>query len=140
MATIFTRIINGEIPGRFIWSDDVCIGMLDIRPLHRGHVLVIPRQEVDQWTDLPVAVAAHLMTVAHHIGNAQSDVIQPARVGLMIAGFEVPHTHVHVVPIDGMGDLDFRNADTSPKADQLDAVAEELRAALRSAGHAENVP
>ena len=90
--------------------------------------------------DLPVTVAAHLMTVAHHIGNAQSEVIRPARVGLMIAGFEVPHTHVHVVPIEGMGDLDFRNAETSPKADQLDQVAEDLRVALRLAGHGPNVP
>ncbi len=140
MATIFTKIINGEIPGRFVWSDDVCIGMLDIRPLHHGHVLVIPRAEVDHWIDLPSETAVHLMEVAHIIGNVQQRVVGSERIGLMIAGFEVPHTHVHVVPIDGMGDLDFRNADTSPQADRLDSVAEELRAALREAGHGEAVP
>ncbi|MFW2382651.1 MAG: HIT family protein [Acidimicrobiales bacterium] len=140
MATIFTKIINGEIPGRFVWSDDVCIGMLDIRPLHHGHVLVIPRVEVDHWIDLPADTASHLMTVAHTVGNAQRAVVGSSRIGLMIAGFEVPHTHVHVVPIDGMGDLDFRNAETSPRADLLDEVAEQLRAALREAGHDDSVP
>ena len=140
MATIFTRIINGEIPGRFIWSDPVCIAMLDIRPLHRGHILVIPRAEIDQWTDLPQETVTHLMTVAHAIGKAQTTVVGPKRIGLMIAGFEVPHTHIHVVPIDGMGDLDFRNAETSPQAADLDLVAQELRSALKAAGHAENVP
>ncbi|NNE95825.1 MAG: HIT family protein [Acidimicrobiales bacterium] len=140
MATIFTKIINGDIPGRFVWSDDVCIGMLDIRPLHHGHVLVIPRAEVDHWIDLPSETAVHLMEVAHIIGNAQQRVVGSERIGLMIAGFEVPHTHVHVVPIESMGDLDFRNADTSPQADSLDSVAEELRAALREAGHGEAVP
>ncbi len=140
MATIFTKIINGEIPGRFVWSDNVCIGMLDIRPLHHGHVLVIPRVEIDHWIDLPPETAAHLMSVAHSIGNAQKNVVGAPRVGLLIAGFEVPHTHVHVVPIDGMGDLDFRNAETSPRADRLDEVAEQLRGALRIAGHADSVP
>lgn len=140
MASIFTRIIHGDIPGRIIWADDVCIAMLDIRPLHRGHALVIPRVEVDHWIDLPVEVAAHLMSVAHHVGQAQHEVVAAARVGLMIAGFEIAHTHVHVVPIDSMGNLDFRNADTSPRAEELDQVAEELRAALRRAGHEASVP
>lgn len=140
MASIFTRIIDGEIPGRFVWSDDTCIAMLDIRPLHRGHVLVIPRNEVDHWVELPADTAAHLMAVAHHIGNAQRATVDCERIGLMIAGFEVPHTHVHVVPIDSMADLDFRNAETSPRADDLDAVADALRSALRDQGHGDSVP
>ncbi len=140
MASIFTRIINGEIPGRFVWSDDVCIAMIDIRPLHRGHVLVIPRAEVDHWVDLDDAVATHLMATAKIIGEAQRSVIECERIGLMIAGFEVPHTHVHVVPMSTMRDLDFANAETSPRADDLDAVANELRGALRSAGHSDHVP
>ncbi len=136
MPTIFSRIRAGEIPGRLVWSDDLCFAMLDIRPLHRGHTLVIPNAEVDQWTDLEPAVASHLMQVAHSIGRALT-VVEPgaARVGLMIAGFEVPHTHLHVVPLESMANLDFRNAETSPRADDLDAAASELRAALRSAGH-----
>lgn len=140
MTSIFTRIIRGEIPGRFVWDDEQCIVMLDIRPLHPGHVLVIPKVEVDQWTDLDASTARHLMDVAHHIGKAQKSTVDCLRVGLMIAGFEVPHTHVHVVPMSSMKDLDFSNADTSAKADDLDAMATTLRSALRSAGHSEFVP
>jgi histidine triad (HIT) family protein len=140
MASIFTRIIDGEIPGRFVWSDDHCVAMIDIRPLHPGHCLVIPRLEVDQWVDLDPGLSAHLMQVAHRIGLSQRAVVECERIGLMIAGFEVPHTHLHVVPLRSMENLDFRNADTSARADRLDAMADLLRGALRSAGHGANVP
>ncbi len=98
MSSIFTRIINGEIPGRIVWRDMVCVAMVDIRPLNRGHVLVIPIEEVDRWTDLSADTASHCMTVARTIGRAQQELFAPLRVGLMIAGFEVPHAHLHVVP------------------------------------------
>ena len=130
MPSIFTRIITGEIPARFVWTDDVCVAFLDVRPLAHGHVLVVPRIEVDQWTDLDAATAAHLMTVAHRIGQAQKTLLDPARVGLMIAGFEVPHVHVHVVPINGMGDLDFTNAETDPDQAALDELRQQLATAL----------
>ena len=136
MASIFTRIIAGEIPGRIIWSDPTCIAMLDIRPLNRGHVLVIPIVEVDRWTDLTSDVATHCTRVAHTIGRAQMAAFAPERVGLIIAGFEVAHTHLHVVPIDHMGHLDFGQADNADPAD-LDTVAEELRAVLLATGHPE---
>ena len=135
MSSIFTRIINGEIPGRIVWRDKVCAAMLDIRPLNRGHVLVIPIEEIDRWTDLPPKTASHCMTVAHAIGQIQQDLFAPLRIGLMIAGFEVPHTHLHVVPINTMAHLDFANADADADADDLDLVAELLRQALRQAGH-----
>ena len=105
MPSIFTRIINGEIPGRIIWRDDTCVAMIDIRPLNRGHVLVIPVTEVDQWTDLPAEVVTHCTGVAHAVGRAQKAVLSPARIGLMVAGFEVPHTHLHVVPLENMSHL-----------------------------------
>lgn len=130
MPSIFTRIIDGEIPGRFVWQDEVCVGFLDVRPLAPGHVLVVPRTEVDQWTDLDADTAAHLMGVAHRIGQAQKALLSPARIGLMIAGFEVPHVHVHVVPINGMGDLDFANADGNPDPSALDALRDQLAGAL----------
>lgn len=126
MPTIFTRIIDGEIPSRFVHSDDVCVAFMDVRPLAPGHVLVVPRAEVDQWTDLETDTVAHLMTVAHRVGQAQRDVLSPARIGLMIAGFEVPHVHVHVVPMNDMADLDFRQADPAP--DQVEV--ERIHAAL----------
>ena len=130
MPSIFTRIIDGEIPGRFVWQDEVCVAFLDVRPLAHGHVLVVPRTEVDQWTDLDADTAAHLMTVAQQVGQAQKALLSPARIGLMIAGFEVPHVHVHVVPINGMGDLDFANADVDPDQAALDDLHQQLSAAL----------
>jgi histidine triad (HIT) family protein len=136
MPTIFTRILSGELPARFVWQDEVCAVFLSIAPLRHGHALVVPRAEVDHWIDLPPATAAHLMTVAHTIGRAQQLAFKPRRVGLMIAGFEVPHVHVHVVPTEGMADLDFANADTRPAAADLDEAAESLRAALREQGAA----
>ena len=134
MSTIFTRIINGEIPGRIVWRDDTCVAMVDIRPLNRGHVLVIPIVEVDRWTDLPSETAAHCTPVAHTIGRALMVAFSPTRIGLMIAGFEVPHTHLHVVPIDHMGHLDFTKANPNAAPSDLDAVADALRAALRADG------
>ena len=130
MPSIFTRIIDGEIPARFVWTDEICVAFLDVRPLAHGHVLVVPRVEVDQWTDLDAATAAHLMSVAHKIAQSQKALLAPARVGLMIAGFEVPHVHVHVVPINGMRDLDFAHADTDPDQAALDELREQLAAAL----------
>ena len=135
MPSIFTRIIDGEIPGRFVWRDDVCVAFMDVRPLNRGHVLVVPIVEVDHWVDLDSGTVAHLMAVAHGVAAAQQAAgLAPHRVGLMIAGFEVPHVHVHVVPISTMADLDFTQADTSPDPDDLDAVADLLRGHLAQPG------
>ena len=131
MPSIFTRIINGEIPGRFVWRDDACVAFMDVRPLNRGHVLVVPRTEVDHWVDLDAATVAHLMAVAHRVAAAQQAAgLAPDRVGVMIAGFEVPHVHVHVVPISTMAHLDFSSADSSPDPDDLDTVAALLEAEL----------
>lgn len=133
MPTIFTRIIEGELPGTFVWRDDICVAFLSIAPLKPGHTLVVPRAEVDHWIDLEPEVNAHLMRVAQIVATAQQQAFSPTRVGLMIAGLEVPHVHLHVVPIDGMQDLDFGNAGTAdPEA--LDAAATRLRAALRQGG------
>lgn len=137
MPTLFTRIIDGEIPGRFVWRDARCVAFLTIAPLRPGHVMVVPIAEVDHWLDLPADLAAHLMTVAQAIGRAQMMAFSPERVGLIIAGLEVPHTHLHVVPIDSEADLDFSRADDSVTDADQDAVAERLRAALIEGGHTE---
>jgi histidine triad (HIT) family protein len=130
MATIFTRIIDGELPGRFVWRDDRCVGFLSINPLQPGHTLVVPIDEIDHWIDLDDDLAAHLTVIAKRIAAAQQRLFSPAKVGLMIAGLEVPHVHLHVVPIRGVHDLDFANADQHPDADQLDQAAARLREAL----------
>lgn len=137
MATIFTRIIDGEIPGVFVWRDDVCVVFLSINPMAHGHVLVVPRAEVDHWIDLPSETVAHLMRVSHEVGKAQQQAFSCDRVGLIIAGYEVPHVHVHVIPTTDMRQLSFANAAASVSRDELDAAASALRAALTAAGHAE---
>jgi diadenosine tetraphosphate (Ap4A) HIT family hydrolase len=140
LSTLFSRIINGDIPGRFIWSEQRCVAFLSIAPLRPGHALVVPRDEVDEWTDADDDVAARLMVVAKQIGAAQKTAFAAPRAGLMIAGFEVPHLHVHVFPSWGIDDFDFGNADRDPDPAELDAAADALRAALRTAGHGDRIP
>jgi histidine triad (HIT) family protein len=134
VPTIFTRIIDGELPGQFVWRDDRCVSFLSIGPLRPGHALVVPRVEVDHWLDLDPDLAAHLMRVAQTIGQAQMEAFRPTRVGLIIAGMEVPHTHLHVVPIDQEADLDFSHAGTA-SAEELADAADRLRPALAAQGH-----
>jgi len=131
MASVFTLIMEGKIPGNFVYQDDIAIAILTIQPIREGHVLVIPRKEIDQWSDVPVDIAAHLMTVSHKIANALKTIFPCKRVGLMIAGLEVPHTHIHLVPMDSMDDLSFdfaRHAD----GDTLKKTAEKIRSAINS--------
>jgi diadenosine tetraphosphate (Ap4A) HIT family hydrolase len=137
MATIFSRIMGGELPGRFVWSDPQCTAFLTINPITPGHTLVVPRAEIDHWIDLPVDLAAHLVRVAHAIGKAIETAYATPRVALVVAGFEVPHAHLHVIGARSMRDLDFRNAERSPQPAALDAAATKLREALRAAGHAQ---
>lgn len=136
MASVFTQIIDGKIPGNFVWKDDKAVAILTIQPIREGHVLVIPRDEVDHWSDLPLELAAHLMQVSHKIANALKISHPATRVGLMIAGLEVPHTHIHLVPIDSMRDMDFGFA-KSATSDALKQNAEKIRAVLQEQGHAE---
>jgi histidine triad (HIT) family protein len=135
MATVFTKIIEGDLPGRFLWRDDRCVAFLSINPLRHGHALVVPIAEVDHWLDLDLDLNAHLMAVSQHIGQAQMAAFSPTRVGLMIAGLEVPHVHLHVVPIDGVHDMDFANAALEPDPAALDQAQADIVAALRAAGH-----
>ena len=131
MPTVFTQIIDGNLPGTFVWRDDHAVAFLSINPLNTGHVLVVPRAEVDHWLDLSPDLARHLMSVSHAIGKAQQRAFKPARVGMVIAGFEVPHCHVHVVPVDGMHQLDFATAAASFDPDELERAAQAIRTALR---------
>jgi len=137
MATIFTRIINGELPARFIWKDDSCVSFLSIHPLRAGHALVVPRAPIDHWLDLDAGLLAHLSEVAQAVGRAQMAGFQPARIGLMLAGLEVPHCHFHVVPIRGVHDLDFSNQDPNPDPDVMDEAAETIRRELRLLGYSQ---
>jgi histidine triad (HIT) family protein len=135
VASIFSRIIEGELPARFVWKDDLCVVFLSNRPLRPGHALVVPREEIDHWIDLDTSLLAHLTTVAQSIGTAQMAGFQPARIGLLLAGLEVPHVHFHVVPIRGVHDLDFGNQDPNPDAAVMDDAAQTIRHELRKLGY-----
>lgn len=133
--TLFTRIIRGEIPGRFVWRDDDVVAFLTIAPHQPGHVLVVPVLEVDKWTDLPDDVWAQVNQVALQIGRALISAFGCERVGTVIAGLEVPHVHLHLIPLHSMADFDFSNADHGVSGEQLDDAAERIREALRLRGH-----
>jgi len=134
MATIFSKIIDGAIPGTFVWRDEHCVAFMSINPLRPGHVLVVPRQEIDHWIDCPAPLRDHLMEVAQSIGSALHATHRSEKVGMMIAGLEVPHLHIHLVPIDGVRDLDFANAAASVEREELDAEAGAIRERLTAMG------
>jgi histidine triad (HIT) family protein len=134
VASIFTKIIDGELPGRFVWRDDEVVAFLTINPIRPGHTLVVPRAEVDHWLDLDPGLYAHLMGVANSIGQALQKAFRPTKVGMIIAGLEVAHVHVHLVPIDKLEDLSFARAEKNPDPGELDRAAEAIRAALRELG------
>lgn len=133
MASVFTMIMEGKIPGNFVWQDDKAIAILTIQPIRQGHLLVIPREEIDQWSDLPLELATHLMQVSHKIANALKLAYPATRVGFMIAGLEVPHTHIHLVPMDSMDDLSFAHAKNAD-GEVLKQTAEKIRGVLLAQG------
>ena len=134
MATVFTKIIKGDIPGTFVWRDEQCVGFMSINPLRSGHTLVVPRLEVDHWLDCPPELCDHLFGVSQTISAAIAEVYKPEKVGLLIAGLEVPHMHIHLVPINGVHDLDFANASTTTDRDDLERAAAAIRSVLKRRG------
>ena len=130
MATVFTKIINGEIPGRFVYEDDDIVAFLTIAPITHGHTLVVPRAEIDNWQDVEPAVFSRVMEVCQLIGKAVSRAFDVKRAGVIIAGLEVPHLHVHVFPARELSDFGFANADPDPSAESLDEAQTKIKAAL----------
>ena len=137
MPTIFSRIISGELPGRFVWRDPECVAFLTINPLRPGHVLVVPRREIDDWVDMDPALTSRVFSVSQRIAKGIAKTFPCRKVGVLVAGLEVPHVHVHLVPITDLHDLDFDRQDRNPDPHALDDAAERLRTALRTLGHAE---
>lgn len=133
MPSIFSRIIDGELPGHFVWRDEKAVAIMTIAPISAGHVLVIPIEEVDHWDDLPEDLANHCLSVARNICKAQKAVYDCQRVSLQIVGLEVPHTHLHLVPINSMADANFANA-TQADAETLAREAERLREVIEAQG------
>lgn len=130
MSTIFTKIIDGDIPGAFVHRDDRCVVFMSINPMAPGHCLVVPIEEIDHWVDASSELAAHLFAVARRVGLAQNAAFDCEKVGMIIAGYEVPHAHIHLVPTNEMSELSFANAAASVDRDDLENWAERIRSAM----------
>lgn len=130
MATVFTKIINGELPGRFVYEDDEIVAFLTIAPMTQGHTLVVPRAEIDQWQDIEPPVFARVMEVSQLIGKAVVKAFGAERAGVIIAGLEVPHLHVHVFPAYNLTDFGFAGVDNNPSQESLDEAQTKIKAAL----------
>ncbi|MFT5576635.1 MAG: histidine triad (HIT) family protein [Bermanella sp.] len=133
MASIFSMIIAGEIPGHFVWRDKQAVAIMTIAPICAGHVLVIPVAEVDHWDDMPAELISHCLEVSRRITKAMKTVYACKRVSLQIVGLEVPHTHLHLIPINSMEDTSFAKAKQAAP-EELVHEAERLRAALKGMG------
>lgn len=130
MSSIFTKIVRGEIPSHKVAEDDTCLAFLDIRPLARGHTLVIPKKEVDNLLDLDEATYGALWAFAKKVGLAIQDSMPCKRVGIAVVGLEVPHAHIHLVPINGIYDIDFSKPKLELSQEEMAAIAGEISAAL----------
>ncbi|RUP92915.1 HIT family protein [Corynebacterium pseudodiphtheriticum] len=132
MSTVFSKVINGDLPGRFVYRSSDVVAFLSIEPLTYGHVLVVPVEEVDKWTDMAPELWARVNAVAYEIGNAVIETFDVPRAGNVIAGFEVPHAHIHVFPASSMDDFNFANVIPADQTDEaaMDEAAQKLRAAL----------
>lgn len=129
MASIFSQILAGQLPGHFVWKDDSVFALMTIRPQRPGHVLVMPRAEIDQWDDLPAPLLANLLSVSQQLARAIKQAFPCARVGVAICGLEIPHAHIHLFPIDVMADFNFGGG-AMASAEELESAAQRIRAAL----------
>ncbi len=130
MPSVFTMIINGDLPGRFVYEDDEVVAFLTIEPMTPGHTLVVPRAEVDNWQTIEPALFHKVMDVSQLIGKAVCAAFGAQRAGVIIAGLEVPHLHVHVFPARNLSDFGFANVDRNPSAESLDEAQAKIKAAL----------
>lgn len=138
--SVFTEIIAGKIPGRFAWADDVCVAFGTHEPINDGHMLVVPRAEVSKFTELDEDTFAHLAVVAQRIGQAQELVFGVPRAMVIIAGMEVPHVHLHVIPARTEADIRFENAQRGVDSAGLDASVVAVREGLVKLGWEKYVP
>ncbi len=128
MASIFTRIVRGEIPCHKVAEDDRFLAFLDIAPLRMGHTLVIPKVEVDRFFDLPPDLLREIMPFSREVAARIRREVPCDRVGVSVIGLEVPHAHVHLIPLDRMSDMDFTRPKLAPSQEELATLAARLRA------------
>lgn len=132
MATLFTKIINGEIPCYFIAEDDEHFAFLDINPLAKGHTLVVPKKETDYIFDLDPESTAKLHAFARGVARAIDRVMPCKRVGMAVLGLEVPHAHIHLVPINNVSDINFAGSKLEPESDEMKDIAAAIHDAYKS--------
>jgi histidine triad (HIT) family protein len=130
--TIFSKIITGEIPSYKIAESDKFIAFLDIQPLVAGHVLVVPKTEVDKLFDMPDDYLAAMLVFAKPIAQAIEKVFECNRCGISVIGLEVPHAHMHLVPINSASDLNFTRPKLNATADELKAIQEKIKANIKA--------
>lgn len=130
MASVFTKIIEGEFPARFVYRDDEAVAFLTINPVVPGHTLVVPVKEVDHWVDLDDDTFNKLNMVSKKVAKAIQHSFPCEKIASTIVGLEVPHVHIHLMPINSMEEMDFSKADPSPSPDFLDAVQKKIIGAL----------
>jgi histidine triad (HIT) family protein len=130
MPSVFTRILQRELPGRFVYEDDDCAAFLTIAPVTPGHTLVVTRREVDDWLELTPQERNALWEASATVGKAIDEVFHPGKVAALLVGLEVPHVHVHLIPINSESQLDFSKADPNADPAAMDEVAAAISAAV----------
>jgi histidine triad (HIT) family protein len=130
MASIFTKIINGEIPAYKIAETENCIAFLDVFPLSKGHTLVVPKKEIDYIFDLDDNLLSELNIFSKKVAKAIEKVIKCKRIGTAVIGLEVPHAHLHLVPINSVEDINFSRPKLKLEAEEMNYIAEEIRKQL----------
>ncbi|SCD19819.1 Diadenosine tetraphosphate (Ap4A) hydrolase [Proteiniphilum saccharofermentans] len=128
--TIFSRIIAGEIPSYKIAENDRFYAFLDIRPMSKGHTLVVPKQEIDYLFDLDDTLLGDMAVFAKKVAKAIENAVSCKRVGMMVIGLEVPHAHIHLIPIQKEGDMSLANPKLQLSAEEFEEIAEKIRKAF----------
>ncbi|MEQ9303283.1 MAG: HIT family protein [Marinoscillum sp.] len=130
MSSIFSKIVSGDIPAYKLAEDERYLAFLDINPLVMGHTLVIPKKEVDYIFDLDNDTLAGLHVFARKVAKAIEQVVECERIGVTVIGLEVPHAHVHLIPINGVGDMNFNQPKLSPTQEEMVQITEKIKSAL----------
>ena len=139
MTSVFSKIVAGELPAQIVWRDEHCVVMATIEPMRPGHVMVVPVHEVDKFNDVDPEVFAHMAKVSQVIAHAQEKAFDVPRAVTAILGFEVPHTHIHVIPAESEAAAYVQNAKQAP-TEEIAAAMERLRGALTDLGFSDMVP
>lgn len=127
MASIFTKIINGEIPCYKIAETENCLAFLDVSPLAKGHTLVIPKKEVDYYFDLSDDLLLEVNTLAKKVAKAIEKVVPCKRIGVAVIGLEVPHAHMHLVPLNTIGDINFKSPRLNLTPEEFNQIAQSIQ-------------